>query len=82
MREGVEPLYLVLGQAMAELRRQRGMTQREVAQRMGVHYTTVAHYEMANNRMLLHSFIEWCRIVDVDPLHVLHWVMAEEEGAE
>jgi transcriptional regulator with XRE-family HTH domain len=84
MRDYIEPMYGVLGQTMIGLRRQKGMSQKQVAQRMGVQDTTVTHYELANNRVRLGVFVEWCHALDVNPVHALHLVMEEmkEEGAE
>lgn len=64
----LEPVYGWLGAVMTELREARNLTQTEVARRMGVDPSTITHYELCNNRMRMHVFVNWCKAVEVDPV--------------
>ena len=43
--------FVALGQRIAQLRRERGWTQQELAEKLGVAQQTLAHYEVARIRM-------------------------------
>lgn len=43
--------FVALGQRMAQLRKERGWTQQELADKLGVAQQTLAHYEVARIRM-------------------------------
>lgn len=43
--------FVALGQRIAQLRKERGWTQQELATRLGVAQQTMAHYEVARIRM-------------------------------
>lgn len=43
--------FVALGQRIAQLRRERGWTQQELAEKLGVAQQTLAHYEVARIRV-------------------------------
>lgn len=81
-RQELEPVYSWLGATMTELRKAKGLTQTEVAERMGVHVTTVTYYEQGGNRVRLHALLAWCRAVGADPADVVTRVVQETDEAE
>ncbi len=43
--------FVALGQRIAQLRKERGWTQQEMADKLGIAQQTLAHYEVGRNRM-------------------------------
>ena len=73
----LEPVYRWLGATMTELRETKGLSQTEVARRMGLDPSTVMHWEQGRNRVKMHAFLAWCRTVGVDPADVISRVLQE-----
>jgi transcriptional regulator with XRE-family HTH domain len=46
-----EAFYRVLGERIAELRREQGMTQQQLANALGISQKTVGHYEVGRIRV-------------------------------
>lgn len=56
MSQTREPIYVALGKRIAAFRQQAGLTQAEVAERMGwAHRTSVHNLERGIQRLMLHD---------------------------
>jgi hypothetical protein len=55
---------------LTELREHAGVTQQELAKRMGKHRSFVWKTEGGQRRLDLVEFVRWCRGCGVDPLEV------------
>lgn len=64
--------YLLLGQRIAYLRKIRGFSQRELAQRLGVSDRAIAHYEGAHRRLSLDTLIALANELTITPYELLH----------
>lgn len=65
------PLDVEIGQRLRELRREKQMTQRDIAKALGVTYQQVQKYEAGINRIPASRLLRICRALDVDISHLL-----------
>lgn len=61
--------------ALVEIREQAGVSQRELARRLGRAHSYVGRIEMGDRRLDLPEFCEWCELLDADPLKVLAQIL-------
>ena len=66
-----------LGKKIKEARKAQGLTQQELADRLGVHRSTCANYEIERRRPSLNELKEIAKILHVDPNYLL-----EGEGVD
>ena len=52
---------------LRQMRVDAGLTQRSLAERLGIHNTMVHRSEIGDRRIDPVEFAEWCRACDVDP---------------
>jgi transcriptional regulator with XRE-family HTH domain len=62
-----DPAYIAIGKYMTRLRKEKKMTQGQVAQLMGVHATTITHYEAGTHRASITVFAQWCTVLGTQP---------------
>jgi transcriptional regulator with XRE-family HTH domain len=74
-----DPLYQVIGHAMAKLRTVRGMSQRDVGDVLGLDNATICMYESGRNRVSLGTFVRWCEALDAVPGVVLEEAREQAE---
>lgn len=67
-----DEFYVKLGSILRELREQKGLTQQEVADRIGVTRAAVANYENGLRAMYAKNLISYCRAVDAS----VDWVLS------
>ena len=63
--------YEVLQMALERARLEKGLTQAEVASRLGKHQSFVSKYESGERRLDVIEFIEVCEILTVSPQAIL-----------
>ncbi len=63
--------YRQLVAALAQARRDAGLTQRDLAARLEVSQVYVAKYEMARQRLDVIEFLRVCRAIGVDPVRMI-----------
>ena len=56
---------------LAEAIRQSGITQTELARRLGVRQSNVSHYIKGNKMPALDTFANLCKLLDVDTNYIL-----------
>jgi transcriptional regulator with XRE-family HTH domain len=61
--------------ALVEVRESAGVTQRELARRLKRAHSYVSRIELGDRRLDVPEFIEWCRLLDADPVVVLKRVV-------
>lgn len=66
-----DEFYVKLGSILRELREQKGLTQQEVADKIGVTRAAVANYENGLRAMYAKNLIAYCRVVDAN----VDWVL-------
>lgn len=79
-RDRSDPLYLVIGQHLKSVRRDRSLTQEQVAGELGVNASAITLYEQAKNRVPLAFFVRWCAVLEVDPSLLL--AQAQQQQAD
>lgn len=62
-----ERFKIILGEWLREKREKAGITQEEIAQRLGVSKQSIHYYEKGTNMMTAKAFVTYCRIVGADP---------------
>lgn len=63
--------YRRLGRALADARAKAGLSQYELADRMGVHQTLITKVEVGRRRLDVIEFLELMRALGLDPGEVL-----------
>ena len=62
-----EPIYVALGAVIKELRLSAGMTQRDLAEKLGLQRTSVCNIEIGRQRVLLSDLWDFAEALDVNP---------------
>ncbi|WP_280328845.1 helix-turn-helix domain-containing protein [Nocardia wallacei] len=70
-KDQIEPAYLELGVHLAQLRRDAGLTQREVAERAGLGRPTLANIEKGRQRVLYHQLLDLAKALGSEPRDLL-----------
>ena len=60
--------YRQLPAMLREMREHAGLTQRELARRLGVGHLIVHNSETAERRVDVTEFADWCAACDIDPI--------------
>lgn len=63
--------YRPLPAALREMREAAGLTQRELAKRLGLSHTMVHNSEVAERRVDVMEFADWCKACGMDPIDSL-----------
>ena len=53
----IEPIYVALGERVASRRLRLGLTQQDIADKMGLSRSVIANFETGRSRMLLHDAV-------------------------
>ena len=61
--------------ALIEIREKAGVSQRELARRLDRAHSYVGRIETGDRRLDLPEFIEWCELLDADPVEVLQRIV-------
>lgn len=56
---------------VAEAIKQSGLTQTELARRLGIGQQTISHYVKGDEMPALDTFANLCAVLDVDPAYIL-----------
>lgn len=67
--------HIALVQALVEARRACGLSQSELAMRLGCHQSFVARVEGKQRRVDVVEFVVWCRAMEADAIAILRKVM-------
>jgi transcriptional regulator with XRE-family HTH domain len=61
--------------ALVDIREKAGVSQRELARRLDRAHSYVGRIETGDRRLDLPEFIEWCELLDADPVEVLQRIV-------
>ena len=76
-------LYTQVGQRLRKAREDLGITQKELASRIGLTRTSVTNVELGNQAMLLHTLLDWARVLKIDLAEVLgDLTFSQKKGTE
>jgi transcriptional regulator with XRE-family HTH domain len=67
----------VFSAKLAKLRRESGLTQRDLAKRLKRHHSIIANVESGQRRVDVLEFIAWCEALRHDPVKVLIEIRAD-----
>ncbi len=70
-------LYELFCKAMAEARQAKGLTQTDVAERLGKPQSFVSKYENGERRLDVIEFLEVCQAISIKPSAVLKKIESE-----
>jgi transcriptional regulator with XRE-family HTH domain len=59
-------------------REEAGVSQRELARRIGRAHSYIGRIETGTRRLDLPEFIEWCEALDADPVMVMRRIMGKK----
>ncbi len=60
---------------LAAIRTEAGVTQRELARRLNRAHSYVSRIEMGDRRLDVPEMIQWCEVLDSDPVDVMKRIM-------
>jgi transcriptional regulator with XRE-family HTH domain len=60
---------------LVEIRNERNVAQRELARRLGRAHSYVGRIETGVRRLDLPEFIQWCEVLEFDPVDVMRRIM-------
>lgn len=66
-----DPLAVYVGDALATVRKARGLTQKAIAVQLDVTTATICNYERGRSQLHLRQFIELCSVLNVNPADVI-----------
>lgn len=75
-RDKFDPLYQALIDALVKERKARGLTQTDVADRMGTDQSQVSKFERYERRLDIVDFVRYCRAIEVDASDFLRDIIA------
>lgn len=61
--------------ALVSTRKEAGVTQRELARRLGRAHSYVSRIEKGDRRLDVPEFMEWCELLNADPLEIMGRVL-------
>ena len=68
----MQPITLdMIRTRLQETIRESGLTQSEIARRLGIRQATVAQYLSGRSMPALDTFANLCRVLDADPAYIL-----------
>ncbi len=71
--------YALLREALIAARRENGLTQSEVAERLGKAQSFVSKYESGERRLDVIEFIEVCQILSIKPATIIRKLESEHD---
>lgn len=66
-----------IGQWLADRRRRKGLTQEDVAGRMGITKVAIHYYETGKRRIDADTMIQYCLVIGEDPQDLVKDVMSD-----
>lgn len=67
----MDKFYFELGQNFSRARRERGLTQDQVGEAIGMTDSTISYIESARHRPSVKMFVQLCALYELDPTSVL-----------
>jgi transcriptional regulator with XRE-family HTH domain len=61
--------------ALVEVRTKAGVTQRELARRVGPAHSYVSRVELGDRRLDVPEFIQWCEVLGKDPVELMRRII-------
>ena len=68
-----------IGKWLAEKRRKRGMTQQEVADKMGHTRTAIHYWESGKRTIYADAFLEYCKVIDANPSELVEKLIGKKQ---
>ncbi len=71
--------YTTLREILIETRRTQGLTQVEIANRLGKPQSFVSKYESGERRLDVIEFLQICKVLNTQPMIILHKIETDHE---
>lgn len=81
-RMAINKRYKIFENALARARHEKGLTQADVAARLGKPQSFVSKYESGERRLDVIEFIEVCEALKIIPLQILEEISANDDKAK
>ncbi|MCP2040583.1 transcriptional regulator with XRE-family HTH domain [Neisseria sp. HSC-16F19] len=72
--------HVYLRQILTRRRLELGLSQRALAERLGVIHSFVGKVETGDRRLDIFEFVEYCKGLEWDALDVLREIMGQQDG--
>jgi transcriptional regulator with XRE-family HTH domain len=67
----LDPLSIYIGGCLKAIRKERGLTQEDVAEKLGITGSALSYCEKGRSQMRLRQFMQMCDVLDVDPAVII-----------
>lgn len=67
IRDKYDPAYRAIVDGLIAARKARGLTQWDVAERMGTEQSQISKFERGERRLDILDYLRYCRAIEVDP---------------
>lgn len=74
MAKPIEPVYRLLAARVEHLRTTLGMSQQQLADRVGLQRTSIVNFEKGRQRILLDDVEDFAKALGVTPKHLLRGI--------
>jgi transcriptional regulator with XRE-family HTH domain len=61
--------------ALVDIRTKAGVTQRELARRLGRAHSYVSRIELGDRRLDVPEFLQWCEVLSADPVDLMRRIV-------
>ena len=65
------------GKVLHALRKQKGMTQKDLAEQIGIQQHSISQHENGKRRINLAKFLNYCLVLEVDPAEAFAMIWEE-----
>ena len=76
-RDKFDPLYQALIEALVRERKARGLTQIDVAGRMGTDQSQISKFERYERRLDIVDFVRYCQAIEIDSPELLRAAISD-----
>lgn len=67
IRDKYDPAYRAIVDGLIAARKSRGLTQWDVAERMGTEQSQISKFERGERRLDILDYLRYCRAIEADP---------------
>lgn len=73
-------IYIKLGEIIRKRRLEKKMTMKELGEKTGFSDVGILHYEKGERKMSFDTFLDICKVLELDPLKVTESIYNKKEN--